>query len=171
MVLGSGVVFLMDGDDSVNDFRGNGLFVDDWLDSLVDVMVNMLALDSWCGGSGVSSFVSVGGVFELSSFTLELEAGLIVVVVVELLLDGVFHDMVMLLGEDLLMLDGLDSGVVVILVDLTVDGLGDFLMASGLDILASNGGSNALGHIGCVASLVGKAGNCSSGFIHFEDDV
>jgi hypothetical protein len=165
------MMLLMDGNNSVNDFWGNGLLVDDWLDSLMDMMMNMLALDSRCSSCGVSGLVGVGGVLKLGSLTLESEASLIMVVVVELLVDGILHDVVMLLREDFLMLNRLDGGVVVVLVNLTVDSLGELLMTGGLDVLAGNRWADALGDIGGVAPLAGDAGNCGSSFLHLECKV
>lgn len=51
---------------------------------------------------------------------------------------------VVLFGEDLSILDGLDRGVVVVLVDLTVNGSLDLLMAGLLNSLVHNGWGNLL---------------------------
>ena len=48
MVLGLNVVSFVDGHGSVNDLWLDGLFVDDWNNSLVDVVVDVLAGDGWC---------------------------------------------------------------------------------------------------------------------------
>ena len=167
-MLRRGVVLLVDGNSGVDDFWGDGLLVDDRLDGLVDVMVDMLALDSWCGCGGVSGLVGVGGVLELSSFSFESLTCLVVVAVMEFLVDDGLHLVVMLLGEDLLVLDWLDGGVVVILVDLAVDGFLDLLMSGGLDVLARDTWGDALGDIGAVAPLASKACDCGLGLVHVE---
>jgi hypothetical protein len=161
-------MFFVDGDNSVDDFWGDGLLVDDWLDGLVDVMVNMLALNPWGNSCGMFGLVGVGGVLELGSLTLQSLTRLMVVAVVELLVDGIFHHMVMLLREDLLMLDRLDRGVVVVLMDFAVDSLLDLLMASGLDVLAGDSWGDALSDVGAVASPASDALNCGSSFLHVD---
>jgi hypothetical protein len=168
VVLGGRVVLLVDGDDGVDNFGGDGLLVDDGLDSLVDVVVDVLALDSRGGRCSVAGLVGMGGVLELGSLTLESLASLVVVAVVEFLVDGIFHHVVVLLREDLLMLDWLDGGVVMVLMDLAVDCLLDLLMATGLDVLAGDSRADAFGHVGGMASLARDAGNCGSSFVHVD---
>ena len=168
MVLRRGVVLFVDGNSGVDDFWGDGLFVDDRLDRLVDVMVDMLALDSWCSCCGVSGLVGMGGVLELSSFSFESLTRLVFVAVMEFLVDYWLHLVMMLLGEDFLVLDWLDRGVIVILVDLAVDSFLDFLMSGGLDVLVYDTWGDALGNIGRVASLASKACDCGLGFFHVE---
>ena len=58
-MLGCSVVLLVNRYSGVDNFWGNGLLVDDWLDSLMNMMVDMLALDSWCDGSGMSRLVNM----------------------------------------------------------------------------------------------------------------
>ena len=48
MVLGLNVVGLMDGHRGVDDLWLESLLVDDWDDSFVDVVVDVLASDGWC---------------------------------------------------------------------------------------------------------------------------
>ena len=75
---------------------------------------------------------------------------------VELLVNNILHLAMVLLGENFMMLDRLDRGVVIVLVNLTVDSLCELFMTSRLDVLADNAWGNALGHIGGVASLTGE---------------
>jgi len=51
----------------MNDFWSDGLLVDHGLDSLMDMMVDVFAFDSWCCRSSMSGFVGVGDVLELGS--------------------------------------------------------------------------------------------------------
>lgn len=165
-MLRRGMVFLVDRDDCVDHFGGDDLLVYNWLDGLVDVMMNVFALDSGSSRGVVSGFVGVGRVFELGCLSLKSQTSLVIITVMELPVDGVFHHMVMLLGEDLLMLDGLDGGVIVILVDFAVDSFLDLLMVSGLHVLAGDGWSNVLGDVGGVTSLTSDAGNSRSSLLH-----
>ena len=64
------MVGLVDGNSGVDDLWGDGLLVDDWLDSLVDMVVDMLTLDDWSSGGGVPGLVGGGGAGELSSLAL-----------------------------------------------------------------------------------------------------
>ena len=77
-----------------------------------------------------------------------------------------FHLMRMPFGENLLMLDRLDRGVVVILVHLAVDRGLNLFMANGLDVLLDHGGCNALVDTGIMAPAAGEVGDCRSGFVH-----
>jgi len=113
----------MNGNSGVNDFWGDGLLVKHGLDSLMNVMVGVFAFDSWCGSSSTSGLVGVGGVLELGSLTLEFLASFVIVAVVALLVDNILHLVMVLLGENFLMLDRLDRGVVMVLVNLAVDSL------------------------------------------------
>lgn len=84
-------------------------------------MMNMLAFDSWGRRSSVSCLMSCAGVSETGSLTFELLFGLTNVVMLELSLLNRAHVVGVLLWEDFLVLDGLDGGVVVVLMDLTVN--------------------------------------------------
>jgi hypothetical protein len=171
MMLSSGVVAFMDGNSGVNDFWSDGLLVDDWLNRLMNMMVNVLALDSGCSGCCMSGFVGMGGVLELGSLTLESLASLVVIAVMELLVDHILHLVMVLFRENLLVLNRLDSGVVVVLVDLTIDSLGELLMARRFDVLVGDSWGNALGHVGSVASFAREACDCGLCFVHFNLNV
>ena len=58
MVLRLDVMGLMDGHRGVNDLWLKRLLVDDWDDSLVDVVVDVLASDGWCCLLAVGGLVS-----------------------------------------------------------------------------------------------------------------
>jgi len=171
VVLSGSVMMLVDRNSGVNNFWSDGLLVDDWLDCLVDVVVNMLALHSWCGSSGVSCLVGRGGVLELGQLSLQSLACLMFIAVVELFVDDTLHLVGVLLWENLLVLDGLDGGVVVVLVDLAINSLSELLMSGGLDVLAGDSWSDALSDIGGVTLAGGELLNSGSSFIHFECEV
>lgn len=159
--LSSGVVAFMDGNSSVND----------WLNRFMNMMVNMLALDSGCSGCCMSGFTGMGGVLELGSLTLESLASLVVIAVMELLVDHILHLVMVLFRENLLVLNWLDSGVVVVLVDLTINSLGELLVARRFNVLVGGSWSNALGNVGSVASFASEACDCGLCFVHFDLNV
>lgn len=57
VVDGGSVVSFVDGDGGVYDFGGDGVFLDDGLDMLVEVVVDVFILDDWCFGGGVDGVV------------------------------------------------------------------------------------------------------------------
>jgi len=127
------VVSLMNWHGSVHDVRLDNLLLDDGLDVVVDVVVSALASNDGGLGGRVRGLVGNAGVLELGSLTVQGVAGLVILSVVEgLVLDG-HHIVVMLLGEGLLMSNGLDDGLMVVLVHLTVDSGGYVLMLMRLD--------------------------------------
>lgn len=66
------------------------------------------------------------------------------------------HLVGVLFGEDLAVLDGLDGGVVVVLVDLTVDGFGLLVELGASYMLVLDGGVDGLGSISCCSSVDGR---------------
>lgn len=171
MVLGSAVVSLVNGHGGVDDLRLYGLLVDDWLHGFVDVMVDMLP-----GGDGESclsvlSLVYCGGVLEFSGLSLQTFLRLALVVVVELAVFNGDHVMGMLLGQYLLMLQGLHGCVVVVLVDFTVNSLCDILMTSGLDSLGGDGRVDDLLDVGLVAMSACEIADGGFGRLHCDDSV
>lgn len=169
MVLGLIVVDFMDWDGGVDDGRLDGLLLDDWLDGLVDVVVNVLARQGWCSGRSVLSLSDLFGALELSSLSLESLSHVLIVAVVDLAVLSANQVVRVLLRKNLTVLDGLDGGVEVILVDLTVDDLLSFLVLCASDMLIHNGRVDSLVDGGLVLSILGKeVGNCCLRFIHCE---
>lgn len=144
------VNLLVDGDGGVDVSGLDGLLLDDWLDGLVDVVVDVL----------------VGNRRSLNVRPLRLPNGSRIPVQVPLLvqlllvlwehvvlgLPGYFRDdIVLVLGrEGLVGLDGLDTVLVVVDVTFTVDGLGGFDFLLGLDVLLGNWGSGFSADLGGV---------------------
>lgn len=94
------------------------------------------------------------GALELTSLLLEtsLDGSRIAVAVFTGLDRG--HLVLVLFGEDLTVLHRLDGGVVVVLMNLTVDGFLHILVARLHHLLLHDGGSNLLVHGGvCVVSV------------------
>lgn len=115
---------------------------------LVNMVVNVLASNSRCDGVAFTDAAFGAGVLELQTLLLEtgLDGGIVTVVLLALFNGS--HLVDVLLWEDFTVLDGLHRGVVVVLVNLTVDGgssllmtvLGNILVDYGRGDLLMNGG-------------------------------
>jgi hypothetical protein len=105
---------------------------------------------------------------ELSLLLDQVPLGGVVVAVVKLaVLDGAELGSVRL-GENLAVLDGLNSAVVVVLVNLLVYRGVDLLMLVGLDDLVGDGRGNSLVDRGVVVTrLVGEVGKSCLDLVHF----
>lgn len=144
VVLGSVVVNLMNRDCGVNDVGLDGLLVDHRLNGLVDVVVNVLTSNGGSNGRGVPGLALDSLVAELGSLQLQALSNLPVVAMLKGAMLNGSKVVVVLLWEDLGIGDGLDGGVVVVLVDLLVNGGGDLLVTLTVDCLVSDGWSNTL---------------------------
>jgi len=79
------------------------------------------------------------------------------------------HLVAVLFGEDLAVLDGLDGGVVVVLMDFTVDGSRHILLSGGGDIFVLNGRINSLVNSSVMLSIPGKeVTNCCLCLFHID---
>lgn len=134
-----------------------------------------VVMDMLAGDGGFDALRHLGtafdaGALELASllFETKLDGGGISVVVLTLL-DGK-HLVVVLFGQDLPVLDGLNGSVVVVLVHLTVDGgldvlmavLGDFLLNDGRSDLLVDGGVMVTG---LVPSIQSRQSACCLSFL------
>lgn len=122
VVLSLVVVNLVDGDSGVDDAGLDNILLDNWLDDLVDMVVAVLTSDDGSLGVSVCSLALLAGALELGSLLVKLRldgSGVAVVVLAVLDRGGPVG---VLLGQNLTVLDGLDGRVVVVLVNLTVDG-------------------------------------------------
>jgi len=121
----------------------------------MDVVVNMLAGDGWFHALGHSGATLNASALEPSSLLFEtsLDGSRISMAVFTGLNGG--HVMNMLLWENLAILHRLDGGVIMVLVNLTIDG-GLHILVTGLhDLLLDDGGSNLLVDGGvCFTSIL-----------------
>jgi hypothetical protein len=117
--------------------------------------VNMLALNS--GSAALSdlglSYVTL--ITVLSTLGLELLLGLVVLPVVEFPLLNTSHPVLVLLRKDLLVEDGLDGAVVVVLVDLLLNRCPHLLVTLRLDCLLCDGGADVLMDCGVMVTGLG----------------
>ena len=164
--LRGGVVFLVDGDRCVHHFGDDGLFVDDGLDKLVDVVVGVFTGHDGEIGAGVGCLVGDGGVLECRRYFSNLALSQVVIVVFELLVFDWDEVVGMNLWTDFLVREGLDGGVVVVLVNFTIDGGCEVLVPCGLDRLLCDCWSYCLGNVCDMAFPGGEFGNGFPGGLH-----
>jgi hypothetical protein len=155
VVTGGVMVDLVDRHRGVDDFGLDHLLLDHRLDGLVDMVVEMLALYGRGAALGVGGLGHDTLIVQLRSFGFQSLLSLPLVAVVKLAVLGPNHSVLVLLGQDLGVLDGLDGAVVMVLVDLLLDGSLDFFMLSGLDSLVLHRRSNTLMHGRIVMTSLG----------------
>lgn len=172
VVLSGVVVDLVDRNRGVGDVRLDGLLLDHGLDSLVNVVVLVLACND--GGDFASSGTLdlLDGIAVASTLLGKTSLDLVVVaVLVAAVLDR--DDVLVVLGrKNLLVDDRLLGGVIVILVDLLVDGGDILLVLLPLDGLVLDGRSNLLVNSGVVMSRLGhEVLDGGLGRVHCDLDV
>lgn len=125
------------------------------------VVVHVLASDDWCRSAGVLTLNALRFVPVTSLLGRKLTLHLIVVVVFVGAVLNRDHVVVVLLRELCLVVDRLDRGVVVVLVNLLVDRRLHVLVFSAVDGLVSDGRGNLLVDGGVVMAGLGPAANVS----------
>jgi len=161
------VMNLVDWHGGVDDLGLDGLLVEYGLDRLVDVMVNMLALDDGSMRLGASSIIYDTLITHLGLLSLQSSLGGCLIPVIELPVDDLAEVGLVLLGKDFLVVNGLLDAVVVVLVDLLVDSSADLFMLSRLDDLFLNGRGDGLVGSGVVVTGLGdEVANSSLCLVH-----
>lgn len=117
VVAGGVMVHLVDRHRGVDDFGLNHLLLDHRLDSLVHMMVEMLALYNRGAALRVGGVGHDTLIMQLLSFDSQSLLGFLLIAVIELAVLSSEHSVLVLLGQDLGVLDGLDGAVVMVLVD------------------------------------------------------
>jgi len=169
MVLGRVVVDFVHGDGGVDDFGLDHFLLNDGLDSLMDVVVNMLALDDGSAALGVLGLMDNTLIAELSLLGLKSPLSLLMVAVVELAVHYAANVVLVLLRKDLTVMDWLHLAVVVVLVHFLVHGGGDLLVPGGLDSLVLHCRSNLLVDSGVVMARFGhEVLDCLLSLVHFD---
>lgn len=98
VVLGFVLVDLVDRDGGVNNGWLDGLLFDDGLDVLVDVVVNVLPGDCWCGDGLCLTLSDSAGVLELSGLGGQTFLYVLVVAVLDVAFFGSSHLVAVLFG-------------------------------------------------------------------------
>ena len=131
-------------------------------------MVDTLASDGRSSLLGVSCLVSSGMVLEATKLRSYSLLGVLVVLVSELLMLGGDHVVDMLLRQSFLVVDWLDRGVVMVLVDLSVDSLSNVLMACWVNSFLCHCWVDDLVDGGLVASVASELLDGGFSLLHDE---
>jgi hypothetical protein len=132
-------------------------------------MVNMLTTDRGRYTLALGSTLYSSLILELSLLLNKVPLCGVVVTVVKLTVLNRAELSRVCLGKHLTILNGLNSAMVVILVNLLVDGSVDLLMDVRLDCLVGNSRSYSLVNGGVmVTGLVSEVGKSCLDFVHFE---
>jgi hypothetical protein len=123
---------------------------------LMDVVMNSFAGENRSSLGGVSGTVGLSGVSIFSSFSVECSSSVLLIAVVKSLVLYWNEVVVVLLGKSLLVSNRLDSCMVVLLVNLLVEGCCNLFMFMRHDMLLSDVGLNIFVDSGSVLSIVGK---------------
>lgn len=162
------VMNLVDRNSGVDNAGLNDLFVNDRLDRLMDVVMDMFSLRHGSLALGIGRIGHDPLVLQLLSLGCQRLLGLIMVSMVELSMLHRTNVMLVLLGQDLLVVNGLHGPVVMILVHLPVDSHVNFLMLGRLDRFMLDSRSNMFVDSGVVVARLGyEVADCSLGPFHF----
>jgi len=167
-MLSSSNVCLVNRDSCVNNLGLDNLLVDNRNNSLMDVVVDMLSCHSRGGGLCMASLVLNGLVLEVGHLSGKALLGTGLIVVMKFAVLGGEDVVCVLLGQYLLGSQGLDSGVVVMLNDLSVDSLCSLLVNMGLDGLMCDGRHDILLNRSMVSPVAGKLRNGCSCCFHCD---
>ncbi len=133
------------------------------------MVVDTFSLNGRCSSLDVFGVMCGGCVSKLLSFTIESCSGILGVCVFEFLRLNACHLVAVLLWEDFTVLDRLNGGMEMILMNLPVYCGGDVLMSKGLDLFVLDGGGLALIHSGVVMPCpTDKLGHGGLGFVHVD---
>lgn len=158
----------MDRNNSVSDVRLNSLLVDDGLDSLMNVVVDMLSSGGTSKGLCVLSLSNFACILVLTLLGLQALLDMIVIAVIELLMLYSSHVVSVLLWSDLLVLNGLHRSVMMVLMDLAVYDLVDVLVMSTSYVLILDCWIHSLVDGSIVFTILRKeTTDCCLCFLHF----
>lgn len=170
VVLCSSMVRFVNRNRRVNDFGLDCFLIDNWLYCLMHVVMDMLADCNWGSRLRLSGLLSGGGVLELAKLGAHPSMRLCLVVVLELPFNLRNKVMSVLLGKCLFMSDWLNSSVIVMLMDFSVNGLCAFLMAMRLDGFRGDCWAHVFIDIGSVTGLARELVDGVSGSFHIGYD-
>jgi hypothetical protein len=160
MVLGLELMNLLDWNRLVDHGWLDNLPLDDRLNSLIDVVVDSLVDNGCCRRLSVLSLFNSTRVLELRGFGGCAFASLAVIPVAELALHDALRLLHVLLGENLLVVDGLHLRVLVVLVDVLVDDLLGLHVRGVLDALPGHGRVDRFLDSGVMLTLPSACGRC-----------
>ena len=129
------LVYFVDGNSGMDNRGLNGLLLHDRLDVLVNVVVDMLSCYTRIGCCGVLCRADFSSIFELCLLSRQTILYVLIIAVLNVAVLNACHLVAVLLGENLTILDGLNGGVVVVLMDLTVNSRRHIFLSSWRDLL------------------------------------
>jgi hypothetical protein len=135
VVLGLVLVDFVDRNGGVDNGWLDSLLLHNWLDGLVDVVMDVLTCNSVVGSGGMLGGTNFAAVLELCCFGCETILYMFVVAVLDVAVLNTGNTVAVLLWENLPVLNGLNRGVVMILMDLTINGGSHILLSSWCDLL------------------------------------
>jgi hypothetical protein len=147
VVLGLILMNFVDRDGSVNNRWLDGLLLYNRLDALVDMVVHMLACDRESGRRAVLRLADCLGILELGLLSGKAFFNMGLVAVLDVAMFDAGHLVSVFFWERLAVLDGLDGGMMVVLMDFSIDGCGSLLMSSGSYSLVLHSGVDFLGRV------------------------
>jgi len=169
MMLGFILVYFVDRDGCVHNGWLDSLLLDDRLNVLVNVVMNVLTCNRGICGGGMLRLASCASILELCLLSGKAVLDVVVIAVLEMFVLDTDYIMGVLLWKHLLVLNGLHRGMVVILVDFTINSLSDIIMVGTSYILVGNSWVDSLMNSGVMLPILGKeTRNCSLGFIHSD---
>jgi hypothetical protein len=118
--------------------RLNGIFLNDWLNVFVNMVVDVFACDGWGCGGGVLSISNCASVLELSLLSSETLLYMRIISMFDVTVLSFVLAVRVLLWENFAILDRLDRSVVVILVNLAIYGGSDVFVLSARNIFVLN---------------------------------
>lgn len=163
------VVNLVDRNGGVDNVGLDNLLLDHGLNGLVNVVVDVLTANGGSSALAVCGGIYAALILESSLLFNEVPLSAVVVTVIKLAVLNSAELGSVLLGENLAVMNRLNSAVVVVLVNLLVDGGLDLLVCVGLDDLVLNSRGNSLMDCGVVVSRLGhEVGDSCLGLVHFD---
>lgn len=172
MMLSGIVVNFVDGDCGMDDLRLNGFLLHYWLNGLMDMVVDMLALNNRSPALGVRGLGHMALVLQFLSLTLHGPLSGLTVTIIEFSMLDPGNVVFVLFRKDLPVLNGLHSLMVVVLMHFLVDGRVDLFMASWLDRFVLDGwGDVFMDSCVVVARLVHEITNSLLSLLHVARKV
>jgi len=150
------VVGFVNGYRGVNDVRLDSLFINHRLYMLMDMVMNSFTGDNGSSLGRVSGTVGLSSISVFSSFSVECSPSVLLIAVVESLVLDRDEVVVVLFRKGLLVSDRLNSRMMVLLMNLLIQGSGHLLMLMRHNMLLSDVRLNIFVDSGSVLSIIGK---------------
>lgn len=152
----------------VDNMRLDSLTLNDWLDDIMNVVVNMFT-DNGLSRLGGLSWQDFAFISELSVLSLEDASNFLVFSVMVFSVFDWDHIVMVLFGVDNLILDWLNVDLMMVLMDFSVDSSCDIFVLLFSDTLVYNGRLGLLLDVDGVVVLVTEdSGHCFLSCLHFD---